>query len=408
MAGVLEGIRVIDMGHVVAVPAACATLADWGAEVIKIEPLTGELARGLGPSYRMVDGKVVPMDESEVHWVFQYLNRNKKGLALNLITDAGRDVLYKLIEKTDIFLTNYEANTLTKLKADYETLIRFNPSLIYGILTGYGTVGPDKDERGFDYSAGWARSGAMHMIGEPGSIPPPQRGGMMDMVTGGHMVGGVMASLLHRHKTGNGQKLEFSLYHASVWTMAHDIQSALAGEPNPKHDRTKPRNPLFNSYRTKDDKWFWLAMLQPDPSWPDFCQAIERPELEEEPRFNSLPARWENSEELVRIIDDILITKTRDEWERIFRDNNVIYGRVASLEDVITDPQAIANDFYVDLHHPDTDMKVLNSPVKFCQNPASVRAPAPEVGQHSEEILLDLGYSWDDITQLKDQQVILP
>ena len=408
MAGVLEGIRVIDMGHVVAVPAACATLADWGAEVIKIEPLTGEMARGVGTSYRMVDGKVVPIDESEVPWVFQYLNRNKKGLALNLRTDPGRDVLYKLIEKTDIFLTNYEASTLTKLKADYETLIRFNPALIYGILTGYGTVGPDKDERGFDYSAGWARSGAMHMIGEPGSVPPPQRGGMMDMVTGGHIVGGVMASILHRNKTGNGQKLEFSLYHASVWTMAHDIHSALAGEPNPKHDRTKPRNPLFNSYRTKDDKWFWLAMLQPDPSWPDFCRAIDRPELEEDPRFNSLPARWENSEELVRIIDDILISKTREEWERIFRENNVIYGRVASLEDVLTDPQAIANDFFVDLHHPDTDMKVLSPPVKFCQNPASVRAPAPEVGQHSEEILLDLGYSWDDITQLKDQQVILP
>jgi crotonobetainyl-CoA:carnitine CoA-transferase CaiB-like acyl-CoA transferase len=178
MAGVLEGIKAIDMGHVVAVPAAGATLADWGAEVIKIEPLDGELARGIGTRYRMVDEKVVPVDDSEVNWVFQYLNRNKRGLALNLRTDPGREVLARLIKKTDIFMTNYEANTLKTLKADYETLSRFNPGLIYALLTGYGTEGPDRDERGFDYSAGWARSGAMHMVGEPGSVPPPQRGGM--------------------------------------------------------------------------------------------------------------------------------------------------------------------------------------------------------------------------------------
>jgi crotonobetainyl-CoA:carnitine CoA-transferase CaiB-like acyl-CoA transferase len=408
MTGVLEGIRAIDMGHVVAVPAAGATLADWGAEVIKIEPLDGELARGIGTRYRMVDEKVVPIDDSEVNWVFQYLNRNKRGLALNLRTDPGREVLYKLIQKTDIFMTNYEANTLKTLKADYETLFEFNPGLIYGLLTGYGTEGPDRDERGFDYSAGWARSGAMHMVGEPGSVPPPQRGGMIDMVTGAHVVSGVMAALLHKGKTGNGQKLEFSLYHTSVWTMAHDIHSALVGLPNPKHDRTKPPNPLFNSYRTKDDRWFWLAMLYPDDSWPDLCRAIGRPELEDDPRFNSLPARWENSEELVLIIDEILASKTRDEWEMIFRENNCIYGRVSTLEEVITDPQAMANNFFTDLRHPEIDMKVVTPPVKFCQNPSSVKAPAPEVGQHTEEILLELGYSWDDITQLKDQSVIIP
>ena len=407
MTGILEGIKVVDMGHAAAVPAAGATLADWGAEVIKVEPLTGEQVRGVGRRYHLVNGKVVPIDESEVAWVFQYLNRNKKGLALNLKTEPGRDVLYKLIEKSDIFISNYQLSALKKLKADYETLCQFNHGLIYGVLTGYGTVGPDKDERGFGHSAGWARSGAMYMTGEPGSAPPLSRGALMDMVTASHVVGGTMAALLHRERTGEGQKLEFSLYHASVWTMANDMQSALIGRPSNKHDRTKPQNPLVNSYRTKDDKWLCLAMVQPDSFWPDFCRAIERPELENDPRFNSMPARWDNSEELVGSIDDIFASKTREEWERILRENNCIYGRVATLDEVITDPQAIANNFFVDLHHPDTDMKVVATPVKFCQNPASVRAPAPELGQHTEEILLDLGYSWDDITQFKEQGVIL-
>ena len=408
MAGILEGIRVIDMGHVVAVPIAATTLAEWGAEVIKIEPLDGELARGIGVRYRIVDDEVVPIDDSEVSWNFQYLNRKKKGLALNLKTDPGRDVLFKLIESTDIFITNYEASTLKTLKADYESLVRFKPDLIYGLLTGFGTEGPDRNERGFDYSAGWARSGMMHMIGEPGSVPPPQRGGMMDTVTGSHIVSGCLAALLHREKTGQGQNLEFALYHAAVWTLSHDIQSALAGVPNQKHDRTKAANPLFNSYRTKDDRWFWLAMLYPDDSWPDFCRAIERPDLENDPRFNNLPGRWENSEELITIIDGILASRTREEWEKIFRENNCIYGNVASLEEVVTDPQAIANNFFTDLNHPEVDWKVATPPVKFCQEPAYASSPAPEVGQHTEEILLELGYSWEEIERLKDEGAILP
>jgi len=400
MGGVLEGVRVLDMGHVVAVPAAGATMADWGADVLKIEPLTGEMARGL-------IGRLIEMSGSDFNWYIQLLNRNKKGLALDLKTGSGRDILYKLVERSDVFMSNYEVSTLMKLKADYDTLRQINPRLIYGVLTGYGTVGPDKDERGFDYAAAWARSGAQHMIGEPGSIPAPQRGGMMDRVVGAHIVAGVSAALFHREKTGKGQKLEFSLYHTGVWTLAEDIQPALVGTPLSKHEHAKAGNPLWNNYRTKDDRWFWLAMLQSEPSWPDFCRTIGRPDLENAPRFNSMEARAENCEELIRIIDEILASKTMKQWERIFRKNNIIYGRVATPLEVTTDPQALANGFFADLHHPATDVKVVTTPVKFSQNPASVRAPAPEIGQHTEEVLLDLGYSWEDIAQLKERGVIL-
>jgi len=191
MAGVLEGLKVLDMGHVVAVPAAGATMADWGADVLKIEPLTGELARGINTLRKEVLpeelaegllGRLIDNAGGEFSWYVQLLNRNKKGLAVNLKTEPGREVVYKLVRDADIFMTNYEAGTLKKLKMDYETLARYKSDLIYGILTGYGTEGPDKDERGFDYAAAWARSGAMYMIGEPGSTPAPQRGGMMDRV----------------------------------------------------------------------------------------------------------------------------------------------------------------------------------------------------------------------------------
>jgi len=400
MAGILEGIKVLDMGHVVAVPAAGATMADWGADVLKIEPLTGELARGLV-------GRLLKMTGGEFNWYIQLLNRNKKGLALDLKTEEGKDILYKLVQKSDVFMSNYELNTLNKLGLDYDTLNQLNPKIVYAILTGYGTEGPDRNERGFDYAAAWARSGAMYMIGEPGSDPPPQRGGMMDRVVGAHMVGGILAALLHREKTGKGQKLEFSLYHTGVWTLAEDIQPALLDTPPTKHDRTKALNPLWNSYRTKDERWFWLAMLQSDPSWPDFCRAIERQDLESDQRFNSMEARAEHCEELINIIDDILASKTSNEWERAFKKHNVIYGRVASPTEVTTDPQALANGFFADLHHPAKEARIVTTPVKFCQNPASVRAPAPEVGQHTEEVLLDLGYTWDDITDLKEKGIIL-
>ncbi len=416
MAGVLEGLKVLDMGHVVAVPAAGATMADWGADVLKIEPLTGELARGINSLSREVLpeelaegllGRLIDNAGGEFSWYVQLLNRGKRGLAVNLKTDPGRELVYKLVRDADVFMTNYEASTLLKLKMDYETLVRHKSDLIYGILTGYGTEGPDKDERGFDFAAAWARSGAMYMIGEPGSIPAPQRGGMMDRVVGAHIVGGIMAALYHREKTGKGQKLEFSLYHTGVWTLAEDIQPALLGMTPMKHDRTCARNPLWNSYQTRDGLWFWLAMLQSDPSWADFCRAIGREDLENDERFNSMMARAENSAELVSIIDEILATKTREQWEKIFRENNCIYGRVATPVEVVNDPQALANNFFPSLCLPEKEARTVATPVKFCQNPVSVRAPAPEVGQNNEEVLLELGYSWEDIAGLKEQGVIL-
>jgi len=405
MAGILEGIRVVEMGHVIAVPAAGATFADWGAEVIKVEPLTGELLRGWTRTAGV--SRVLRFYYGDVNWNFLLHNRNKKSLAVDLKREPGRAILYKLVQESDIFLSNYELAALKSLKLEYETLSQLNPRIVYGVLTGYGTAGPDKDERGFDYAAAWARAGTMSVIGEQGAPPPPQRGGMLDRVTAAQIVAGTLAAIIHRDKTGKGQQLEFSLYHTGVWTIAEDIQSALVGTPFPRQDRTRAHNPLWNTYRAEDDRWFQLVMARPD-SWPGFCKAMEITELENDPRFDTAEMRQQHCEELVRILDEIFATRTGDEWERLFRENDFIYGRVQSLTEVTTDPQATANDFFAELDHPvGGPMKLVNTPVKFCQDPASVRAPAPELGQHTEEILLDLGYNWEDISQLKEQEVIL-
>ncbi len=406
MAGILEGIRVVDMGHVVAIPATGAMFADWGAEVIKVEPLTGEMARGIRKSGGV--DQIIKTENGEIAFVFQVLNRSKQGIALDLKKEAGVSILHRLIGKADVFMSNYELSSLNKFKLDYNSLSQLNPRLVYAILTGYGTAGPDKDERGFDYSAAWARSGMQYLIGEPGSPPPPQRPGMMDRVAAAHAAAGILAALLHREKTGRGQALEFSLYHIAAWVLATDIQSALMGLPIPKHDRTTAMNPIWNTYRTKDDRWFWLSMLQSDLHWPDFCRAIERPDLEKDPRFSDMEVREVNSRELIRLLDGIFVARSLTEWERRFRANNCIYGQVQSPLEVTADPQALANNFFTDIHHPlGLDMKLLNTPINFYQDPAAIKSPAPEIGQDTEAILLDLGYGWDDVARFKEQGVIL-
>jgi len=381
------------------VPVAFSMMADLGAEVIKIEPPgTGERGR-----------KLLLFPGLPLSPYFETNNRGFKGITLNIQKKKGLEILYKLVRESDVFMFNYELGALKQLKADYQTLSQFNPKLIYAFLSGYGSVGPDKDERGFDLSAGWARSGAQYLSAvEPGGIPSPGRVSLMDMVASMHIVAGILAALLHRRNTGIGQEMKLSLYHSAVWTEKMDIQPALMGRPFPRAGyRTKQANPLFNNYRTRDNKWFQFTMGQSDLQWPGFCRAIERPELKNDPRFKDMQAREENCEQLIQIIDEVLATKDRDEWRKRFNENGCICGLVQSPEEVIADPQALANDFFVEIDHPVAGrLKLVNTPIRFSQNPAIIKGPAPQVGQHTEEILLDLGYSWDDITGLKEQKVI--
>lgn len=401
MAGILEGLKVLDMGHFVAVPAAGVLLADWGADVLKIEPLDGDAQRG-------DISLILKRTGSEVNWRFEVHNRNKKSIALDLKQEAGRNILYELVEDADVFMSNYEPATIENLKIDYDRLKRVNPGLIYASLSGYGKAGPEKDARGFDFAAAWARTGIQHLLCEPGASPPMAPNGMMDRATGTLMVAGILAALLHRERTGEGQELEFSLYHSGVWSLIADLQVTLGGIAVDPRDRTKALNPLCNTYRTRDGCWVQLAMLQADLSWPDFCGALERPDLEEDSRFDSMEMRADHCEELIPILDNTFASRDRAEWESRLTDSNCIFGWVEPPEAIIDDPQAKANGYFAEMQHPEAgEVQYITTPVTFCQNPASVRTISPELGQHTEEILLDLGHSWDEIVALKDQGVII-
>ena len=408
MAGVLDGLKVVSMEQWVAMPMASSYLADWGADVIKVEPLTGEFNRGL-----LRDGGSVTkikMGEVEVSPGFQFQNRNKRGLAVDLKKKAGKDILHQLIKVSDVFMSNHQLDALKGLKMDYDTLSRINPRLVYAVLTGYGSKGPDKYEAALDAVVNWARSGMQYMVTEPGFPPPVGPTSMGDRNASAHIVAGILGALLHREKTGQGQEIEVPLFHCAYWSMSGTIMYAglLTGKPTPPRiDRTKSDNPLHITYRTKDNRWLGFAMTQSDRYWPDFCQTIGKPELENDPRFNSLAKRRANSAELVPLLDEVFATKTVDEWDKLCRQHHLLYSPVKTPDEAVVDPQALANDFFVDVPHPAGKVRIIASPIQFRQNPASVRAPAPELGQHTEEILLDLGYSWEDITRLKDQAVIL-
>jgi len=401
MSGILEGLTVIEMGHFVAVPAAAVLLADWGADVIKIEPLDGDAQRG-------DISLVLKRTGSAVNWRFEVHNRSKKSIALDLKQAAGRDILYALVKDADVFMSNYQSETMETLKVDYPRLKQVNSRLVYASLTGYGRSGPERKERGFDFTAAWARTGIQHLLGEPGASPPMAPNGMMDRATGSLMVAGILGALFRREKTGEGQEIDLSLYHSGVWSLIADLQVTMGGTIVDPRDRTKALNPLCNTYQTRDGFWVQLAMLQADLAWPDFCKAVGAPELTADPRFAAMEARMDHCEELICILDATFASRDRADWDARLRENNCIFGWVEPPEAVINDPQAKANDFFTEMEHPEAGKaRYLTTPVTFRQNPAVIRSIAPELGQHTEEILLELGLSWDDILELKEKGAII-
>jgi crotonobetainyl-CoA:carnitine CoA-transferase CaiB-like acyl-CoA transferase len=403
MAGALQGIKIVELGHWVAVPCACAILSDWGAEIIKIEdPGVGDSLRGI----KSIEG--IPM-QGPIVPVFEVLNRGKRGLGVNLRIEQGRQIMYRLVEQCDVFVSNFQSRVLDRLRMDYETLSQRNPKLIYATLTGYGEEGNDSNKPGYDYTAFWSRGGLMSKLGAPGGVPPSHRPGIGDSITSMCITSGILAALVARERTGRGQKVAFSLYQTAVWVINQEVQVALyRGEEIPNIDRRKVKNPIWNSYQTSDGRWMQLAMMQSERYWPEFCRAIGQPELENDPRFNSDDNRQKNNELLISIINEVFAGKTLGEWIDILDRHGLVSSMAQTVSEITNDPQAVENEFFVKLNHPNAgEIRLVASPVKFSETEAKVKGPAPEVGQHSEEILLEAGYTWDDIASLKDAGAII-
>ncbi len=400
----LEGIKVVDLTTWVFAPSCAATLGDWGAEVIKIEdPQTGDVFRW----FLMALG----IDESEVPVsLFGLDNRNKRGMAIDLKQPEGRDIVYKLIEDADIFVSNVPMESLKRLELDYSRLSAINPQLIYAHASGYGDKGPDSNKPGFDATAYWARSGLMAGLAVGGQPPVAQQyAGIGDNVSGLVFFGGVLLALYNREKTGKGQQVDLSLLGVGTWVTACPIQMALSlGEEPPRLPRHETRNPLINYYKTKDDKWLYIVCLPDEQYWSPLCKALAREDLENDPKFSTRDNRLENNVELIRILDEVILGKTRDEWGKLFDENGIVWAHIpTSFEEVAKDPQVLANDHIVEVEHPSFGpVKIVTTPIRLNKEVPPIRRLAPEHGQHNEEILLEKGYTWEDIAKLQEKGVI--
>jgi len=399
----LEGIKVVELGHFLLAPQATTILADLGANVIKVEnPRGGEAGR-----YPIPIENVAPPADMPLLWFHQF-NRGKRDLALDITSERGQEVFYKLIETADVFVTNFGPEFVDRVNADYDTLSKVNPKLIYCQCSGFGTKGPDKDKPGFDYAAFWARSGMMDRIAEPGGAPRPQRPGIGDNLLSVGVAGAIGTALFIRERTGLGQKIDMSLYQFGVWGMMFDTIAALhCGEQIQQTDRRKVTNALWNTYQTKDGRWVILVMPQSDRWWPQFCQAMEHPEWENDPRFDSHMNRIKNTLELIPMVDEIMASKTATEWEEIIDRYNLVGATIQTPLEVVKDSQAWENDFFTEIQHPNgVTVKMLQTPIQFSKTPGRIRSCAPELGQHTEEILLELDYEWSEIIELKANGVI--
>jgi crotonobetainyl-CoA:carnitine CoA-transferase CaiB-like acyl-CoA transferase len=401
MAGPLEGIRVVEITMFQQGPVAGTKLGDMGADVIKVEPPTGDPARG----FMRIIGTMVGLKGR--NYYFEQHNRNKRSIVLDLKTAEGMEIFLKLIDKADVFVTNLSIDAPQKMGIGPEVLLERNPRLIYAHASGWGRKGPDAGELSFDYT-GIGRAGLMMSCGERGSPPAQILPGLGDELGGMVCAWAVTAALYTREKTGKGQLVDTSLM-GSVMCMESVVLSAPAilGQEFSREVRAEAGNPLYNHYKAKDDKWFIIAHLQPDRYWPNVCRALGMPELEHDPRFNSIEARGRNAKELIAIMDKTFATRSRGEWFEIFKKEGLIFTPIQTPTEVVNDPQAIANNYVVWFDHPVLGKtKMVGFPWDFSKTPASVRREAPEFGQHTEEILLELGYSWEDIAQLKEKKAI--
>jgi len=374
---------------------AGALLGDLGAEVIKIEQrISGDPMRGL----------TVRADP-----IFAGANRSKRGISLDLQKQEGKEVIYKLIERSDVFLHNLRPRAAKQLSLDYESLFSINPRLVYAQASGWGLQGPESEKGGFDATAA-ARAGLMYVTGDADTpLPQPLPSGLFDVAGGLSLVTGILAALRARDRTGRGQAVETSLFGTAITLASVALEYTLAyGTDYSRRSRANgPRNPLVNYYECADGQWIFLQMMQSDRYWSAFCEVMNIEEWEKDPRFDSYATRWDHAGELIPILDQVFATRPRSEWVKLFDERGLIYGVVQRPSDLLTDPQAIMNNYITEFDDPAFGRrKMIGPPFTFSDTPATTSRVCPEFGQHTEEVLLELGYTWDDIGRLKEQEII--
>jgi crotonobetainyl-CoA:carnitine CoA-transferase CaiB-like acyl-CoA transferase len=398
MSNVLSGVRVVEVAQWWFVPAAGAVLADWGADVLKIEhPVSGDPQRGL------VTSGLIP-STGGVNFMVEQPNRGKRSIGLDLGHPKGRAILDRLVEGADVFLTNFLPAARRKLKIEVEDIRRVNPKIIYARGHGHGDRGPDREKGGYDAASFWCRGGICSALTpRNASSPVMQRAALGDSTGGMAVAGGIAAALFRRERTGEPSVVDISLLSTAMWLMAPDIiASKLIQGDFPSFDRSSAPNPIVNSYKTKDGRWLFLNMLQPDRFWPDLCRRIERPDMIDDERFKDGMSRFQNRAECVRELDAIFAQRSLDEWRAALADAEGVWAPMQTAAELHDDVQAIANGYLPRVQREDgSSFALVANPVQFDEAPPTLR-PAPEHGQDTEQVLLDLGFSWEEIAACKE------
>jgi crotonobetainyl-CoA:carnitine CoA-transferase CaiB-like acyl-CoA transferase len=401
VSGPLEGIRVVELGVWVAGPAAAGILADWGADVVKIEPPAGDPARQF---HRMLGGS-----DGDVNPVFELDNRGKRAITVDLGDERGREIAERLLAEADVFITNVRPSALGRLGLAPDRVRTDHPGLVYALLTGYGMDGPDADRAAFDIAAFWARAGLAESLRTPGGPLPFQRGGMGDHSAAMTAAAMINAALVARARTGRGQLVSTSLLRQGAYTIGFDVNVALMwGRSLRPGQRETMQNPTVNNYTAGDGRTFWLVGLQGARHWPALARAVDRPEWLTDERFADPVGRAVNSAVLIAELDAIFVTRTLDEWATVFESEpELFWSPVNTVEDLLVDEQFHASGAVVGVPSDDGGWTMLATPADFDGAPPVPTSRAPRLGQHTRELLAELGFDAAAVADLLEAGVVV-
>jgi formyl-CoA transferase len=399
MDNIFSGLKVVDLASFIAGPGAATMLADFGAEVIKVEP------PGTGDPHRHTY-KIPPQPSSNDNYAWHLDNRNKRGMALDLKSPRAKEVLERLVKWADVLIINFPPPVRKRLKVTYEDIAPWNPRLIYADISGYGDNGPDANLPGFDITAYWARSGLLALTRDAGAPPTLPVSGSGDHATAVGLYGAIVTGLYRRERTGKGSYVTTSLIAEGAWACSMFIQAALCGAKFfPLHDRKDPPNAIFNVYKTSDDNWF-LIVVQ-DKDWPALAKGIGRSDLLADAQFTDAAMRAANAAKLTEILEEVFASHPLAYWRKALDEAHITYGVVRHPSEAMNDPQLVANDIIVPLEGAGEHLRfTVSSPLKVHDVSKVPARRAPDLGEHNHELLQQLGFTSQEIESLRDDAVV--